>query len=308
MAHPNGNKITSEKPLYTRKLNPENSMNYKEVIYTVIPFSEDVCDALIAQLSSIGYEGFEYTPSGFTACISETDFDENRLSALGLLDILPDIYRIEYRTNTLADQNWNQTWEENFSPITIGNRIQVRADYHPSLQEAEYEIIIHPKRSFGSGHHVTTALMLEFILDLKENIKGKKVLDMGCGTGILSIMAAKAGALSVTGIDIDEWAYHNARENLAHNRVKNIQIKIGDASLLQQENHFDLILANINRNILLNDIPRYVLHLNRKGYLILSGFYTGDLPLIREKAEKSGLSYRTQKTNQNWTAVAFYKK
>ena len=159
----------------------------------------------------------------------------------------------------------------------------------------------------GTGQNATTALMLETILDMKPDFSGKKVLDMGCGTGILSIMAAQSGAQSVTGIDIDEWAYNNAMENIATNNLNNIRVLIGDATLLDGREHYDIILANINRNILLNDMPAYVNVLNDKGYLIMSGFYTEDIPIIREKAESLQLTYQSNKVKDNWTAVIFRK-
>ena len=178
----------------------------------------------------------------------------------------------------------------------------------PTIENIEHEIIIDPKMSFGTGHHATTALMLETILDMKTQFPGKKVLDMGCGTGILSIMAAQAGATSLTGIDIDEWAYNNAMENIATNNVKNIRILIGDASLLDGKNQYDIILANINRNILLNDMHAYANVLTPNGYLIMSGFYTEDIPMIREEAERLRLTYKSNKIKDNWTAVVFHKK
>ena len=161
--------------------------------------------------------------------------------------------------------------------------------------------------SFGTGHHSTTALMLRTILDYKEKIQGKRVLDMGCGTGILSIMAAKVGAREVTGIDIDEWAFNNAMENIGNNHLDNICIKIGDAGLLKAEAGFDIILANINRNILLNDMAHYAGKLLPDGYLIMSGFYEKDLPMIREKAESLGLLYKNYREEKQWVAASFYK-
>ncbi len=258
----------------------------------------------MARLAGIGFEGFEYTESGFTAYIPEQDFDLSALEGLGLAESVPGC-RVAWTTELIVERDWNKEWEEHFTPITVGGRIVVRAGFHPEAPGMEYEIIIEPKMSFGTGHHATTALMLESILDLKEEVAGKRVLDMGCGTGILSIMAVKAGASDVTGIDIDEWAYNNAGENILLNGCTNIRIKIGDASLLAAEAPFDLILANINRNILLDDMERYVNRLGRGGRLIMSGFYTEDLSLIREKAQVLGLGYQGCKTEQNWVAATF---
>lgn len=283
-------------------------MNYTEVTFTLYPFSEDLCDAFIAQLGEIGYDGFQYTADGFTAYIPEKEFDEELLKGVSLFSLLPSSYQVHYTINTLPDQDWNKIWEENFTPIVVQNRILVRAGFHPQIPGIEYDIVIEPKMSFGTGHHSTTALMLESILEMKGEIAGKQVLDMGCGTGILSILASKAGAASVTGIDIDEWAFNNAMENIHNNHLTNITIRIGNASLLPSCPEFDFILANINRNILLNDMSSYVSCLQPQGYLLMSGFYTEDLPAIREKAEKLGLSYRKHKIQNNWTAAIFYKK
>lgn len=283
-------------------------MNYKEINFTLTPYSEDIADALIAELGNIGYDGFGYTDSGFSAYIPVSGFKEENLKELGLLSLLPDSIKVNYTCNEIEDQDWNKVWEENFTPIVVKNRILVRAGFHPTIESIEHEIIIEPKMSFGTGHHSTTALMLETILDNAAEIKNKRVLDMGCGTGILSIMAAKAGASRITGIDIDEWAYNNAMENMANNHISNIDIKIGDARLLADETGFDIILANINRNILLNDMQFYVPRLNKGGYLIMSGFYTQDLPMIQQEAEKQGLTYISHKTDNNWVAVVFNKK
>ena len=180
----------------------------------------------------------------------------------------------------------------------VDDRILVRAGFHAPVPGIEYEILIEPKMSFGTGHHSTTALMLRTILDNKERITGKRVLDMGCGTGILSILAAKTGAREITGI---------AMENIRANGLTNITIKIGDARLLEAEAPFDVILANINRNILLEDMPHYVARLLPQGLLIMSGFYLQDLPLIQERAAQSGLTFMTYREDKNWVAASFYK-
>lgn len=282
-------------------------MNYTEVIFTIEPREEAVADALMAELGNIGYDGFSYTDSGFQAYIPAKDFDNSAISKLPFMGYIAEQFKITYTWQEIEDQDWNKVWEENFTPILVDDKILVRAGFHKTVPDIEYEIIIEPKMSFGTGHHSTTALMLRTILGYKAEIQGKRVLDMGCGTGILSIMAAKAGAREVTGIDIDEWAYHNAMENITNNNLSNIAIKIGDASLLETEPPFDIILANINRNILLNDMHHYVSRLNSKGHLIMSGFYLQDLPMIREKAETLGLTYKSYCEDKQWVAASFYK-
>ncbi|WP_251623214.1 50S ribosomal protein L11 methyltransferase [Odoribacter lunatus] len=280
--------------------------SYTELTFHIAPFTEDIADALIAELGALNYDGFVYTEDGFKAYTNAAEFDASTVEHLDLLQILPDTLQITWDKAEIADQDWNKEWEEHFTPIFINDQIMVRTGFHPARPEIPYEIIIEPKMSFGTGHHATTALMLESILDFADAIKGKQVLDMGCGTGILSIMASKAGAAHITGIDIDEWAYTNTMENLRNNHLQNVSIKIGDASLLKHEKAFDFILANINRNILLEDMHRYVQHLSPNGYLIMSGFYTQDLPLIQEKAAELNLQFHRQKIKDNWVAASFY--
>lgn len=283
-------------------------MTYTEIKFTIEPYEEPVADALIAELSNIGYDGFSYTDNGFTAYIDKALYNAEAIRNLEILQYFSEMYRITTTVQEIEDQDWNKVWEENFTPIVVDNRIQVRAGFHEPIPGIEYEIIIEPKMSFGTGHHATTALMLRTILEQATYIKGKRILDMGCGTGILSIMASKAGAREVTGIDIDEWAYNNAMENLQNNHINNITIKIGDASLLAAEKPFDVILANINRNILLNDMAHYTARLQQGGLLIMSGFYEHDLPMIREKAESLGLEYHSYREEKQWVAACFYKK
>jgi len=282
-------------------------MNYQEITFTIQPYSESISDALIAELSTIGYEGFAYTDNGFSAYIPAAQSDLQAIEALPGFRYFSEHFRVSYTLQEIADQDWNKVWEENFTPIVVDNRIHVRAGFHEPLPGIEYEILIEPKMSFGTGHHSTTALMLKTILEYKTAMTGKRILDMGCGTGILSIMAAKAGAREVTGIDIDDWAYRNAMENIRNNGIDNITIKIGDAALLRDELPFDGILANINRNILLEDMPAYNAKLLPGGYLILSGFYRKDLPMIREKAESLGLRLERFHEENQWVAACFYK-
>ena len=280
-------------------------MFYKELTFHIAPYVEDIADALIAALGNIGYDSFAYTDDGFQAYIPADQFREETLYGLDTIAFLREHYDISWEQADIENRDWNKLWEESFSPIVVRDRILVRASFHPSIPGIEHDIVIDPKMSFGTGHHATTALMLETILDMKPFFHGKQVLDMGCGTGILSLMASQAGATAVTGIDIDEWAYANAQENMKTNNIHNIKVLIGDASLLDGTETYDIILANINRNILLNDMPRYVAVLRPGGRLVISGFYTRDIPLLQERAESLRLSLVSQKEKDNWAAVVF---
>lgn len=283
-------------------------MTYTEITFTVSPYSEAICEALMAELSRIGYDGFSYADTGFQAYIPTPQFDRERITSLPNWPYFSANFQISLQAREMENQDWNKVWEENFTPIVVDDQILVRAGFHRPIPGIAYEIIIEPKMSFGTGHHATTALMLKTLLAYKAQISGKRVLDMGCGTGILSIMARKIGARQVTGIDIDEWAYRNARENIRNNGLDQIDIKIGAAGLLAAERPFDIILANINRNILLNDMAAYTASLRQQGHLVISGFYLHDLPLIRERAESLGLSFRGNLEEKQWVAASFCKK
>ena len=280
-------------------------MFYTELTFHISPYVEDIADAIIAELGDLGYDSFSYSDNGFKAYIPSKNFDEEQVKSLEILSFFQALYTITWEKTEIENQDWNKIWEENFTPILVQDQILVRAGFHPTLENIEHEIIIDPKMSFGTGHHATTALMLETILDMKTDFSGKKVLDMGCGTGILSIMAAQTGAQSVTGIDIDEWAYNNAMENIATNNMNNIRILIGDATLLDGQEHYDIILANINRNILLNDMKQYITCMHPGSELYMSGFYVDDIAVIREEAEKNGLAFVHYKEKNRWAEVKF---
>ena len=282
-------------------------MKYTEVEFSLTPFNEAFADALMAELGNIGYDSFSYADNGFCGYIDSTKYDGQAIRDMEVFQYFSQLCQIEMKVKEIEDQDWNKTWEDSFTPIIVDNRVQVRASFHTPAPGIEYDIIIEPKMSFGTGHHSTTALMLKTIMEHKEEIRGRRLLDMGCGTGILSIMAAKVGAREIVGIDIDEWAYNNAMENMANNHIDNIHVKIGDASLLKAESSFDVILANINRNILLRDMNCYVERLNPQGLLIMSGFYEKDLPMIREKAAELGLTYLSYHEDKEWVAACFCK-
>jgi ribosomal protein L11 methyltransferase len=209
-----------------------------------------------------------------------------------------------YNTAILKDQNWNEVWEKNYEPVLIGGKCYVRAPFHKPRPDIPVEIIIEPKMSFGTAHHATTALMVECMLDL--NWDGKTVLDMGCGTGILGILANKLGASAVTAIDNDERAYNNARENFSNNGLINVIIKLGDAGLLKRKG-YNVILANIQRNVLINDMRLYAQALIEDGLLIMSGFYKGDLPAVIASAKAEGMEFTSAKDRNEWVAAKFTK-
>lgn len=278
-------------------------MNYIEVKFICTPNNEIVNSVLSACIAEIGFESFVEDETGTTAYIQEELFDENRTQEV--LNELPIEAEIIFSYKLIEGQDWNEEWEKNyFKPLIIDNRCIIQSTFHNVPATYEYNIFIDPKMAFGTGHHQTTELMIREILN--EDFKNKTVLDMGCGTAILGILTSMRGAEKVTAIDIDQWAYDNAIENLHLNNIKNIEIKIGGAELLGNET-FDIILANINRNILLNDIHIYASVLNNGGCLFMSGFYTEDIPAIKTECEKHGLVYVDNLEKDNWTAVKFNK-
>ncbi|MFC6996172.1 50S ribosomal protein L11 methyltransferase [Rufibacter roseus] len=275
-------------------------MNYIEVTVTASP---DYSDILIAELGELGYDIFQETENGFQAYITEDLFAEEAVQEL--LERYSFAGSFPYEVKAIAKQNWNEEWEKNFEPLLISEKVSVRADFHPKPEGVEYDIIITPKMSFGTGHHETTTLMIENQLTL--NHVGKRVLDMGCGTGILAIMAKQLGAENVLAVDIEDWTVENAKENAEYNGCTTLEVRLGDASVLEGEAPFDLILANINRNVLLADMPVYSQLLLPNCPLVLSGFYTEDLPMLQEKAAEQGLTYESMRTKNNWVSAIFRK-
>jgi len=280
-------------------------MTYKKVIFNIRPMSEDISDALEGILGEIGFNSFEKTEMGINAYIKTEEYNESILIDNDMLNLLKSNFKISWEIEEIKDKNWNEKWENTFKSINIDNKIIIRTPFHNELTKPEYDIIIEPKMSFGTGSHPTTELMLVSILSYKDKIRGSRILDMGCGTGVLSIMASKCGALKITGIDIDEWAYNNAITNIKHNNISNITLRIGDAKLLENEEPFDFIFANINRNILLEDMSRYVALLKTQGLLIISGFYLEDLHLLKEKAKKLNLIFIDYSEKRNWVSARF---
>ena len=271
---------------------------YLEYDFKVNPL-QPATDILIAELGEAGFESFVETDSGVLAYILKSEWKEGVLDDLFILES-PD-FEISWTSKEIEQQNWNAEWEKNFHPIKVGDKCMVRAPFHEAI-DVEYDIVIEPKMSFGTGHHETTHMMLEHILE--NDFDGKSVLDMGCGTGVLAILAKKRGAGPVDAIDIDEWCFLNTQENVERNDCSEIQVFMGDSNLLKNRK-YDVILANINRNILLEDIPIYAKCLNPKGQLFLSGFYLDDLDAISSKCKANGLEFEKKLEKNHWISVKY---
>lgn len=278
-------------------------MNYYELLFTTIPTEEYQQDLLINALGDIGFDTFEELDFGFKAYIPAADFDKDKLDEL--LAGYQEIFSFSYEITLIPQKNWNEVWESNFEPIGIGDKIFVRATFHQQKPEFEYEIVIDPKMAFGTGHHQTTSMMLQWMLE--NNFADKNVLDMGCGTGILAIMASKLGASPITAIDYDPLCYDSTIENAQLNHIDNITALCGSKETIPDE-QFDVILANINRNILLDQMGRYGETLKPGGEIYFSGFYeTPDLEIIIAEGSKYGFKYITHKKDKDWVAAKFVK-
>jgi ribosomal protein L11 methyltransferase len=279
-------------------------MEYTKINCSLKPDSEINREILIAELGNIGYESFTETDELVEAYIPTVDFSAENLTNLFQADF--EYFQWSFSSEVIPDQNWNEVWEKNyFQPIMIADRCLIRAPFHTDYPNAEYEILIDPGMAFGTGNHETTSLMIAEIL--KQDLTGKTVLDMGCGTGILGILASMRGADSVIGIDINSWATKSTIENTFLNHVSNFEVIQGGAETIPNEK-FDFIYANIQRNILLNDMPQYCKVLKPGGELIMSGFYIYDLESIRERAFELGLQYVRFTENEKWVSVVFTLK
>lgn len=276
-------------------------MDYIEFNFTITP-KETGNEILAAMLSDIGFESFIETEKGLLAYIPSAKFSTEDVEKLDILQNKEFSVKYDYRN--ILEKNWNEEWESSYNPVTVAGKCYVRAPFHPENSHCKYDIIIEPKMSFGTAHHETTSLMIEQILLLDMN--GKSVLDMGCGTSVLAVLAAKMGAASVTAIDIDEWAFNNSIENVTRNKVeKVVKVLQGDTELITEM--FDIIFANINRNILMRDIPKYIEHFNKSGILLLSGFYDADVPVISDRAESNGMRFISKNIKNNWIVLKFKK-
>jgi len=273
---------------------------YISYTFKVSP-KEPATEILIAELGEVGFESFVENEDGVEAFILQTDWNEHILDDIYVLN--SNEFQISYEKEVIEQTNWNIEWEKNFNPIQVDGLVSIRAPFHenPNLK---YDIVIEPKMSFGTGHHETTHMMVQHLMNL--DVAGKTVLDMGCGTGILAIFAEMKGANPIDAIDIDNWCYQNSLENAERNNCKHITVFEGDASLLKSKK-YDVIIANINRNILLNDMHVYVNCLSENGVILLSGFYKEDIPVIDSEVSKYGLKLEKQIERNNWVALKYVK-
>ncbi|AVR45568.1 50S ribosomal protein L11 methyltransferase [Christiangramia fulva] len=272
--------------------------NYLEFQFKIDPV-QPASEILIAELGYLGFESFVENDDGITAYIPVEEYEDDLLTGVHILQ--SEEFEINYSVSEIERLNWNKEWEKNFTPILVDEICSVRAPFHPET-EAKYDIVIEPKMSFGTGHHATTHMMIQHIL--KNDFEGKKVLDIGCGTGVLAILAAMKGASQIDAIDIDNWCYLNTIENIERNECTFINVEEGGVELIK-DRKYDIILANINRNILLRDLPEYEKTLTENGVIFLSGFYLIDLPVIKKACRKVGLDFVENFERNDWVAAKF---
>lgn len=270
-------------------------LGYHFKVSPVVPGNE----ILIAELGEKAFESFTEDEHGLVAYVQKKLWSEDILEGIDILDS-PE-FTISHEIKEIEQVNWNSEWEKNFEPINVGGQCHVRAPFHEK-DDSKYDIVIEPKMSFGTGHHETTHMMIQHLLEM--DVEGMKTLDMGCGTAILAILAEMKGAQPIDAIDIDNWCYLNSIENAERNNCSNITVEEGDAALLVGRK-YDLIIANINRNILLQDIAQYVECLNPNGTLLLSGFYEEDIPVINEECTKNGVKYVNKHQRNNWVSLKY---
>ena len=276
-------------------------MNYYACSFTN-PDNENLKDMFMELLGEIGFDSFMDTDDGFDAYCQEPLLNEEELNDIMQMEQFANVKLI--KKELIPDQDWNATWEASYEPVIINEFCRIRAPFHKVEGSYKYDLIIEPKMSFGTAHHETTSQIIELML--QSDFSGLNLLDMGSGTGVLAILAKKLGSATTVAIDNDEWAYRNALDNIRLNDENEIIVELGDATSLN-DRQFDVILANINRNILLRDMKEYVKCLVDGGKIFFSGFYEEDLVLIKKEAERLGLTYYNHVTKNNWTAAVFVK-
>lgn len=279
-------------------------MAYLEFVIPARSWSSSEKEILYAKMAQIGFEGFVEGDDDIQAFIDERSYDADVLNQL--IDELAGVnIKVQYRFHRTEDQNWNEEWEKKFNPVVIDERVLIRAPFHDSSSDLECTLVIEPKMSFGTGHHHTTKLMIRAMA--KHSFEGKRILDMGCGTGVLGIFACKQGATRVLGVDNDQWAYENALENVRRNKSICMDVRLGDVGVLYKE-MFDMILANITRNTLVRDMSVYTEHLLEDGLMIISGILAEDVQYVLNEAYRCGLNHLSTGEESNWISLTFSKR
>ena len=280
--------------------------DYTKVKFAVTPNEEMATDVLAALLAEIGFESFVPEDEGMSAYVPQALYNEENIANV-VAEFPIEGFEITYDCQFIEGEDWNAQWEKNyFQPIVLGEDCVIHSTFHTDVPKARYDILIDPKMAFGTGYHQTTCHMLRAIL--ASDMSGKSVLDMGCGTALLAILARKHGAEKVVAIDIDEFAYENAKENVALNGTPDIEVRLGGADAIKESDCFDYVIANINRNILLMDMVNYVRCMHSGSQIFISGFYTEDMEVLKEEAARHGLRYLDYAENDNWAMMKFVKE
>ena len=280
--------------------------DYTRVRFTVTPNEEAANDVLAALLAEVGFESFVNEDDGMSAYVPQNQYNEENIAAVVEEFPLPG-FNITYESELIEGEDWNAEWEKNyFQPIVLGEDCVIHSTFHKDVPKARYDILIDPKMAFGTGYHQTTCHMLRAIL--ASDMTGKSVLDMGCGTALLAILARKHGATDVVAIDIDEFAYENAKENIVLNNTPDIEVRLGGAEAIKESDSFDFVIANINRNILLADMKNYVRCMHPGSQIFISGFYTEDMDVLKEEAAQHGLRYIDYAEDNRWAMMKFVKE
>ena len=280
--------------------------NYIKVAFAITPAEEAAADVLSALLAEVGFESFVTEEWGLTAYAPKAAYDSEAMEEV-VRNFPLEGFSITCESEEIEGEDWNAEWEKNyFQPIVLGEECVIHSTFHTDVPKARYDILIDPKMAFGTGYHQTTCHMLRAILG--EKMEGKSVLDMGCGTALLAILARKHGATDVVAIDIDEFAFENAKENIILNNTPDIEVRLGGADAIKESDSFDIVIANINRNILLADMCNYVKAMHAGSLLFISGFYTEDMEVLKEEASRHGLRYLDYAEDKNWAMMRFEKE